>query len=278
MEEAAGAATGEPPGRVASDVGAVVAGILTAIIAVPAAQATSQPRDCDSNSIMYCGAYTKSEFAGKLAKGDTMHTAANLQHIYYNEGRGITYDNFMSGNTVDGLVYKNGNVVVNGQVVATGAMSIGRIKNSSSTACGSVWIRPTSSSFAADSIQAWVDMDGNQFHYFVLKACGNAGTATPVVKPTPTPATPTPATPTPATPTPTTPTPTHTPIPSVTPIKTPIPTQTPAVLGASTEAAQLPQTGPESALAGIGGLSAVGYAARAYMRSRRGLVSAMRRK
>lgn len=66
---------------------------------------------------------------------------------------------------------------------------------------------------------------------------------------------------------------TETPTPSATPVATP--SATPAVLGASTS---LPSTGPESALGGAGALSGIAMASRAYYRSRKSLLSAMRNK
>jgi hypothetical protein len=53
------------------------------------------------------------------------------------------------------------------------------------------------------------------------------------------------------------------------------PTPTPAVLSATT--APLPATGPESALGGVAGVSAIGVAARAYLKSRKGLVNSLRK-
>lgn len=62
--------------------------------------------------------------------------------------------------------------------------------------------------------------------------------------------------------------------PSPTP-KTPSPTPSPkgAVLGET-----LPETGPAAALGGMAGLTAIGFASRAYLRSRKSLVDAMRGK
>jgi hypothetical protein len=54
------------------------------------------------------------------------------------------------------------------------------------------------------------------------------------------------------------------------------PSPTPAVLSAST--APLPATGPESALGGVAGVSAIGVAARAYMKSRKGLLASLRKR
>jgi hypothetical protein len=316
-----------------------------------AAIADSQPRDNDANAIMYGGCYSKQECNSKIAKGDTKHSAGNLQQIYFKENRGMTSENFQ--HTVDGVVYKNGDVRVNGVLVATGARAIGRTNMAGSVKSGSVYERPTSVSFAASSIPAWVNMDGGTFHYFVIKSCGNWGHATPVKKPTPTPT----KTPTP-TPTPTqsfkcvalTPSKLGTSADKVkfrftvtpeaknvtitgyrftlsdsnqtidTDAKTPhldhefpagtytvkaqvktsagitaistacsatvtvskatssstptvTPTSTPEVLGAT-----LPATGPEAALGGMAGLTAIGFASRAYLRSRKGLIDALRGK
>src|SRR5476649_1642659 len=100
--------------------------VLGTLLAPFAAQAASQPRDADMNSIIFNGAYTKSEWLSKVQKGDGKHSAANISQIYFNEGRGITEANFMSSDTVDGTAYKDGTIVVGGKVVATGGESIGR--------------------------------------------------------------------------------------------------------------------------------------------------------
>ena len=319
---------------------------------------TSQPRDNDTNAIMYGGAYSKSEWASNVSKGDSKNSASNLQQIYYNEGRGITNANFMASYTVDGTVFKDGHVEVDGKTVATGAKSVGRTNMTGSTKSGSVWERPTSVSFVADSIPAYVDMQNGEFHYAIIKSCGNPVKATPVKRPTPTPT---------ATPKPTPkPTPSPTPVQSFTCLKltpsqpdktnkpttfrftvessvknvtlsgyrftltntesdvagdvkdtatsvnytdfilgpgiwkvqaqvktsagisgineacsalvtvsqatpSPTPTKPGQVLGVT-----LPSTGPESALGGVAGLTAVGYVGRAYWRSRKSVLDALR--
>jgi len=166
------------------------------------------------------------------------------------------------------VVYKNGDVMVNGKKVATGARAIGRENMPGSVKSGSVWERPTLVSFNSDSIPAFVNMENGTFHYFIIKSCGNAGKATPVKKPTPTPVTTPIKTPV-KTPTPTPKTPTPKP-------KTPTPTPTPKeegkVLGTT-----LPQTGPEAALGGMIGLTGIGVASRAYLRSRKDLKNSLRK-
>ncbi len=60
------------------------------------------------------------------------------------------------------------------------------------------------------------------------------------------------------------------------PTSTPTPTPTPTkgqVLSAS-----LPDTGPETVFGGVAGLTAIGYASRAYLRSRKSVLDALRGK
>jgi hypothetical protein len=325
--------------------------VLGTVVAPLTAEAAT--RDCVSNSIEWCGAMTKSEWVNKVHNGDGHNTAANIQKIYFHEGRGITEADFKSSATVDGTVYKDGRVVVNGKTVATGGKSIGRSWQPGAVKSGSVWMTPNQNAFLSGSISAWVDMSGGKFHWFILKSCGNAGVATPVATPKPSP-TPTPKpSPSPVksfecvilTPSrPDATKPNHfrfTVTPKVknvtitgfhfnfsdhtatdtaankpfverdvatgkgltvhaqvktnagttklsdacsatvsvteetpTPTPTPTPTSTPQVLGVTT----LVQTGPEAALGGIAGLSAIGWASRNYIRSRKSLLDAMRNK
>jgi len=64
---------------------AAAGAVMTTLGFAPVALADS-PRDCNDNSIIWCGAYTKAEFQQKVAQGDGHHTAANLQQIYFGEG------------------------------------------------------------------------------------------------------------------------------------------------------------------------------------------------
>src|SRR4051812_973624 len=75
-------------------------------------------RDCDQYAVVYCGAYTQSELLTKIEKGDSKHTTADIQHIFYGEGRGITKAGIQSAKA--GVVYANGDVKVDGKLVATG--------------------------------------------------------------------------------------------------------------------------------------------------------------
>jgi hypothetical protein len=211
---------------------AILAGITASLVLVGALLApnfvnAANGRDATQNSILYNGAYSKAEWLSKVDNGDGYHTSANIKQIYYQENRGITQANFMSANTVDGVVYKDGRVEVNGKTVATNSFSIGRDYMPGATRSGSVWETPNSTSFLSNSIQAYVDMEGGTFHYAVIKSCGNALRATPVPKPVPV-VTPKP-TPKPiVTPKPT-PKPVVTPKPTPKPVVTPKPTPKPVV-------------------------------------------------
>jgi hypothetical protein len=342
--------------------------IIATVFGSGIAGADSQPRDANANSVMYNGAYSKGEWLNKVASGDGIHSADDLQQIYYNQGRGITEANFISSATVDGTVFQDGHVEVGGATVAVNALSVGRNYVPGSTVSGSIWQRPTQSVFLSGSIPAFVDMQGGVFHYAIIKSCGNPVSAVPTTKPTPTPI-PTPRpTPKPS------PSPTTTPTPqqsfecvnikasqpdsinqpgtfrftilgstsnvsvtgyrftvhqegattspdvsdtaattnfadftfgagtwdvngqvkttagitqisdecstkvvvtqaSPSPVPTPTPTPTGQVLGAT-----LPATGPETLLGGVGGLTAIGYATRGYIRSRKSLLDALRGK
>ena len=236
--------------------------LITSSLAPLSVSAATQPRDCDSNAIVYCGVYTKAELSVKISKGDTRNSAFNLQRIFFNEGRGITTAGI--GRAVEGTVYKDGRVVVGGKTVATAAMSSGRQYISGSKKQGSVWIRPVSVSFVSNSIPAYVNMDGGVFHWAIIKSCGNTVSAKAIPKPTPEP-----------TPTPTpTPIPTYTPVPTLTPTPSLIPTPPPV----PTPEQPLPDTGAADVLGGAMGLGTLGYAGQAYLRSKSNLVKSLKRK
>ncbi len=149
---------------------------IAAAVAPFVAKAESQPRDCDTNAMMHCGAYTKTEFDSKYKNGDVLHTGANLIHVYAETGFSKTA--FDSTATVDGSVTKDGKVIVNGTAVATAAHSFGRLFISGSNCSdehkvGDLWERSTECSFRSDSLSAWVYLKDGVFEWAVLKSCGN---------------------------------------------------------------------------------------------------------
>lgn len=206
-------------------------------------RALASAKDCDANAIMWCGAYGKTEWAYKVVGGDGHNPGANLQGIY--SAYSVSIEEMKLA--VDGTVTKDGKVIVGGKTVATGAKSIGRQKLSTdSVPQNGVWLRPTQTSFKSPSLEAFVYMKDGVFQWAVIKSCGNVAIATPVPKPTPKPVPVTPAKP------------------------TPVPAPTPAPV--------LPETGMEMPLAAALGTTSVGYGLRGYLRSKKQLAAALRRK
>ena len=103
-------------------IGIILATIMVLIGVGGRALAADGPRDCEANSIIWCGAQTKAELINKIHNGDGHNVAANIQAIF--RDRGITDAEILMA--VDGQVNNQGDVLVNGQLVATGAKSIGR--------------------------------------------------------------------------------------------------------------------------------------------------------
>lgn len=144
------------------------------------AQAASE-QDCSSNSIIKCGVSSPEDFIKKYKA----NTTGDLDDIYQLSGTELT----QIKTAVHGTVYKDGRVVVNGKVVATGAKSMGRQYLAGSTAWKApngktYYIRPTSVSFEQNSLDALVvvDKDGKALAAF-LTACGNPLAFTPVTPP-----------------------------------------------------------------------------------------------
>ncbi len=183
--------------------------------------------NCDANAIIWCGATTQADLMKAISSGDGHNSAANIAGIYSQN----SIQTSQITNTVNGTVTKSGNVIVNGKVVATDAQSVGRQNMPGSTAQGTVFIRPTSVSFASDNLEAFVLMQNNQFVWAIIKACGNPVLAKPVVAVVTRTAPPPPVTTTVHVPNPV-------PVPVFTAVSVPQPVQ-------------IPKTGPEAGLAGL---------------------------
>ncbi len=136
-------------------------------------------RDCNDNSLIYGGVYTKTEFLNQFDANKDRVGHTDLQAIY--GAQGVTHANFASADTVPGVVYKNGDVKVNGVTVATNTWSSGRQYEAGSIAKDGVYFRPEQVAFIADSIPAWINMNGKTFNYAVIMSCGNTvvSSATP---------------------------------------------------------------------------------------------------
>ena len=88
---------------------AVIAGIWTNASAAVLGQGS---RNCTSTAVVKCGAFSQSELNSRMT--------ASSRALYNNMGISTS----LSG-AKDGIVRANGNVEVNGKVVATGAQVIG---------------------------------------------------------------------------------------------------------------------------------------------------------
>lgn len=226
-------------------VGIIVVMTLGPILPV-SALTLSSPRDCDTNAVINCGALTPGELQKKYKY--TMNAGVvNIYKWYGIESSDIAE---IHKTAVAGRVYKNGNVVVNGKVVATNAITAGRHNAPGSTRVthkGTVFYnRPNQASFRVDSIAAFVVLDKDGvFKFGILAACGNPVKATAKKVPAPEPPKEEPE-------------PTPEPEPEDTPTvvvkastQTPESTPTPIVLAdSSTE--ELPATGPTDIIFVVG--------------------------
>ncbi|MBI3983920.1 PKD domain-containing protein [Candidatus Microgenomates bacterium] len=159
--------------------------VILASVLLPLLPAqTAGVRECIPNSIINCGIYSKAEFKTKWNNGDGRRSAAHIQNDF--EMLSINLSEFMSTQTVSGVVTKSGNVLVDGKVVATNAYSFGHNYKPGSVKVGDMWKRPTTVSFQSSQLEAYVYMKDGVFQWAVLKSCGNPVTAQPVKPPQPT--------------------------------------------------------------------------------------------
>ncbi len=162
-------------------------------------------QDCDSNAIIYCGYTSASNFISKVnanhsnaAQSGGVPDHTDLKAIYAKAGLSSSEYNRFAGDALAGFVYRNGDVkLANGQLVASGAKTIGRslalhqggsgffswtVKDASghdSTVYGNVPDKTYAS--GVTRLPALILFDGNGvMEFVVLDSCGNAGVATKV--------------------------------------------------------------------------------------------------
>jgi hypothetical protein len=136
-------------------------------------------RDCDDNAVIRCGALNFTEMENRSQQ-------AGAAQIYSSFGISSQDIANMRNMAVEGSVTSDGQVLVNGNVVATNAITAGRQNIAGSTAVthGGVtfYRRPPSVSFVSNSLPAFVVMDGGRFQFAIIASCGNPVVATPVIK------------------------------------------------------------------------------------------------
>jgi hypothetical protein len=172
---------------VSAVVGLVVAtGAFFAIRPVDAS--INDGRNCDTVSILYCGAHSVSEIKSKWngTHKDVKYSKADVTKIYAHFG--ISQSDLTG--LVEGVVMKDGRVIVNGKTVATEATTAGRWYNPPS---GSKRISGTDRAYefstrhytSGTGKTAFVKMVNGEFKWAVTKACGNPVRAKAVAKPKP---------------------------------------------------------------------------------------------
>lgn len=166
-------------------------GIFSGILAVFAASLlfapvtlAAEPRDCDDNAIIKCGALTQSE----LKQDYDANTTGDIKAVFSHYG--ITETDMAAISSAKmGRVHKDGRIVVDGETVATGAKTVGRHNMSGSAAVtiggNTFYERSPSVSFNSDSLSAIVIMKNGVFHRAIITSCGNPVVATPTPKPEP---------------------------------------------------------------------------------------------
>lgn len=132
-------------------------------------------RDCNGNSVIYCGAINTQELKEKYAANATGDLPALLAHF------GISGEMVNGMTAKAGHVTRTGDVVVDGKVVATGASSVGRENGDGSGTPFSVgdrqyFLHPSGGNWmpGVEAIGALVWLDANgQYVAGIMTACGN---------------------------------------------------------------------------------------------------------
>jgi hypothetical protein len=169
---------------------AVLVLIMAALLAVSGAfgARASAAQDCDENAIIFCGFSSPSDFISKVQVANDGHGHADLQSVY--AAYGLTpdmYGQFVASSR-QGTAFKDGRIVVDGQVVGTGGRTIGRIASFQGAGFFSQNINnvtyfgnSTQQAFAADSIPITVLFNAQgQMQFAVLNSCGNPESAAKV--------------------------------------------------------------------------------------------------
>lgn len=156
--------------------------VLTGVMFVGNTFGSVNATGCSTNSVITCGVGSISDLRAKYNSDSTKGTQA----IY--KGMGITSTMVNGAAVSEGTLYKNGNVTVNGKVVATNAHTAGRHYLTGSTkhvTDGVTWYeRSTQVSLVSNTAKVFVFFDGDgRFSAAVMTECGNPVRATNVVVP-----------------------------------------------------------------------------------------------
>lgn len=147
-------------------------------------------RDCSGNSIIKCGELSPSSFINQVKKNDDNNGHHDLQAIYANFGLVPSDYQKFADHAEMGTDYRNGNIVVNGQTVATHAWSIGRYASwqgsgyfkkviSGKTYYGNYNDKAYGSNVNSIPVMVLFDSKG-VMQFAVMTACGNPAPGTKV--------------------------------------------------------------------------------------------------
>lgn len=146
-------------------------------------------RDCDQFAVIRCGTMNadelRTEYESNNANNANGYATAqdDIKKVF--TAMGISRAD-LNGGFKAGIVYKNGNVEVDGKVVATNAQMAAR--GLGGTQIAGTNAQKVSVSAMSDAQTAMVKLDQNgKFLFAVMKPCGNPVTATPKEEPKPEP-------------------------------------------------------------------------------------------
>lgn len=142
---------------------------------------SAEAAGCKTNDIIPCGVSSASDAVNKI----NQNAQGDLNKIYPAYLPGFSTADLAKA--VEGVSHKNGTITVNGKVVATNAVSIGRNPQPGShpvTLGGKTYHEsPNQTVFTSDSLPTLVVMKGDVFQYAVIKGCGNPEKGKPTGKP-----------------------------------------------------------------------------------------------
>ena len=187
--------------RVAFLTGFIVATVSLLSLGVIGLGTVSAASDCasnnnsDDNAIIYCGFSSPSTFISKVKSNDSgnpssQYDAHDLQDVYAHYGlEPADYDKFVSS-AEQGEAYSNGDIVVDGQTVATGGKSIGRLANyqgadyfttpiNGKNYYGNTNAKAFASGVSSLPVEVLFNSQG-VMQFAVFEACGNPEFGTPV--------------------------------------------------------------------------------------------------
>lgn len=168
--------------------GIVVAAISLLSIVPFSVQKVAAAGDCSSNAIIYCGFGSAGEFISQTRTNDSKNGHHDLQSVYAHYGlEPADYDRFVS-TARPATAYRDGRLVVDGQVVARDTNSIGRNASSQGSGYFTLNIAGTNyygnnngQTFSRDSLPAMAMFDAQgALEFAVLTACGNPIGNTPI--------------------------------------------------------------------------------------------------